>query len=73
MIIDKFNEQKNKGGSSLDTLMTEEQKKVALNFINFITKTIYTFGSDFMNKHLYFAVHSSNEKGKHKTTFESFT
>ena len=29
VIIDKFNEQKNKGGSSLDSLMTDEQKKVA--------------------------------------------
>ena len=27
MIIDKFNEQKNKGGSSLDTFMTEDQRK----------------------------------------------
>ena len=27
VIIDKFNEQKNKGGSSLDTFMTEDQKK----------------------------------------------
>lgn len=27
MIIDKFNEQKNKGGSSLDAFMTEDQKK----------------------------------------------
>ena len=28
VIIDKFNEQKNKGGSSLDSFMTDEQKKV---------------------------------------------
>merc|ERR1719319_1518349 len=27
VIIDKFNEQKNKGGSSLDAFMTEDQKK----------------------------------------------
>ena len=27
VIIDKFNEQKNKGGSSLDTFMTEDQRK----------------------------------------------
>ena len=27
VIIDKFNEQKNKGGSSLDAFMTDEQKK----------------------------------------------
>ena len=27
VIIDKFNEQKNKGGSSLDVFMTDEQKK----------------------------------------------
>merc|ERR1719187_1268592 len=27
VIIDKFNEQKNKGGSALDTFMTEDQKK----------------------------------------------
>ena len=30
VIIDKFNEQKNKGGSSLDTFMTEDQKKYVL-------------------------------------------
>ena len=29
VIIDKFNEQKNKGGSSLDAFMTEDQKKVS--------------------------------------------
>ena len=28
VIIDKFNEQKNKGGSSLDEFMTDGQKKV---------------------------------------------
>ena len=27
VIIDKFNEQKNKGGSSLDAFMTEDQKR----------------------------------------------
>ena len=27
VIIDKFNEQKNKGGSSLDAFMTEDQRK----------------------------------------------
>ena len=30
VIIDKFNEQKNKGGSSLDAFMTEDQKKYIL-------------------------------------------
>jgi len=30
VIIDKFNEQKNKGGSSLDAFMTEDQKKVMI-------------------------------------------
>ena len=50
VIIDKFNEQKNKGGSSLDSLMTDEQKKVAFR----LKYTETTFESTFLFMRLKF-------------------